>query len=140
MESGYGLEIDHTDEVLHRVELFRSVCDQIKEITGPLIKPEPELKHDCKNCPLFAECLGKGIENHILEIPRLHQTKFDRLKDLGIVCIEDIPNEFPLTDNQARVRDCVITRKPFVGSQLRSDLEAISWPAFYLDFETRLLS
>lgn len=130
------VEIDHTDEVLDRVELFESVCDQVKEITETLIKPEPELKRDCKNCPLFAECLGKGIENHILEIPRLHQTKLDRLKDLGIVCIEDIPDEFPLTDKQARVRDCVITRKPFVGSQLRSDLEAISWPTFYLDFET----
>ena len=130
------VEIDHTDEVLDRVKLFESVCDQIKEITGALIKPEPELKRDCKNCPLFAECLGKGIENHILEIPRLHQTKFDRLKDLGIVCIEDIPNEFPLTDNQVRVRNCVIARKPFVDSQLRSALETISWPAFYLDFET----
>jgi hypothetical protein len=79
---------------------------------------------------------GKGIDNHILEIPRLHKTKFDSLKESGIVCIEDIPNGFPLTDNQARVRNCVITGKPFVSSQLRSDLEGITWPAFYLDFET----
>jgi len=41
-----------------------------------------------------------------------------------------------LTDNQARVRECVLTGRPFVGNQLRSDLEDIVWPVFYLDFET----
>lgn len=130
------IEIDHTAEVLVKAELFKTIWDQVKEMTGAQIKPDPEIKIECKDCPLFAECLGKGIENHILEIPRLHRTKFDRLKESGIVCIEDIPNGFPLTDNQARVRDCVITGKPFVSNQLRSDLESIIWPAFYLDFET----
>lgn len=130
------IEIDHTAEVLVKAELFKTIWDQIKEITAAQVRPDPELRRDCKVCPLFPECLGKGIENHIVEIPRLHQTKFDRLKELGIVCIEDIPNEFPLTDNQARVRNCVITGQPFVSNQLRSDLENIVWPAFYLDFET----
>ena len=128
--------VNHTGEVLAKVELFDTIWDQIKEITGAQIKPDPEIKIECKNCPIFTECLGKGIDNHILEIPRLHKTKFDSLKESGIVCIEDIPNGFPLTDNQARVRNCVMTGKPFVSSQLRSDLAGITWPAFYLDFET----
>ena len=130
------LEIDHTDEVLARVEMFESVRAEIDEITRERNKPEPVLQRECKNCPLFAECLGKGVENHILSIPRLSQAKFDSLKELDIVCIEDIPGNFPLTDNQARIRDCVITGEPFIGSQLKSSLEAIEWPAFYLDFET----
>lgn len=132
------LEIDHTDEVLVRVGTFESVRAEIDEITRERNKPEPVLQRECKNCPLFAECLGKGIENHILRIPRLSQAKFDSLKELDIVCIEDIPGDFPLTDNQARITDCVITRKPFVGNQLRSSLEAIEWPAYYLDFETMM--
>ncbi|GAG77544.1 unnamed protein product, partial [marine sediment metagenome] len=104
------LEIDHTDEVLVRVEMFESVRAEIDELTRGRSKPEPALQRGCKNCPLFAECLGKGIENHILYIPRLSQAKFDSLKELGIVCIEDIPSDFPLTSNQARIRDCVVTR------------------------------
>jgi len=130
------LEIDHSDEVLPRVEMFESVHTKIDEVTRGRNKPEPVLQRECKNCPLFAECLGKGIENHILRIPRLSQAKFDSLKELDIVCIENIPGDFPLTDNQARIRDCVITGEPFIGNQLRSSLEAIGWPAFYLDFET----
>jgi hypothetical protein len=69
-------------------------------------------------------------------MPRLSQSKFDELTELGIVCIEAIPDGFPLTENQARVRDCVLTKKPFVGDRLQTELRSISWPAFYLDFET----
>lgn len=130
------LGIDHTDEVLVRVGKFESARAEIDKITRGRSKPEPVLQLECKNCPLFAECLGKGIENHILCIPRLNQAKFDSLKELDIVRIEDISSDFPLTDNQARIRDCVITGKPFIGNQLRNSLEAVEWPAFYLDFET----
>jgi len=77
------VEIDHTDEVLHRVEVFDSVYDQINLITQAPVKPPPELLRECKNCPLFKECLGRDIKYHILEIPRLHQTKFEQLKELG---------------------------------------------------------
>jgi len=130
------VEIDHTDDVLPRAAVFESVCPEIDELTKGRDKPEPGLKRGCKNCPLFAECVGKGVENHILHIPRLSQSKFNSLKEFSIVCIEDIPSDFPLTNNQARVRDCVMTRDPFIGAQLRGGLEAIEWPAFYLDFET----
>ena len=50
--------------------------------------------------------------------------------------IEDIPPTFELTPYQATVRDCVVTRKPWVRKQLKEELDAITWPAFYLDFET----
>jgi hypothetical protein len=100
--------------------------NQIKEITGAQTKPDPEIKIECKDCLVFRECLAKGIDYHILEIPRLHKTKLDSLKKSGIVCVEDIPSGLPLTDNQAMVRNWVITGKPFVSSQLRSDLEGIA--------------
>jgi CRISPR/Cas system-associated exonuclease Cas4 (RecB family) len=130
------VEIDHTDEVLDRVEIFKPFWEQIEEITRKSVKPEPELRFECSQCELFKECIGRGIENHIFDIPRLSQSKFDKLMELGIVCIEDIPDGFPLTENQARVRNCVQTKKPFIGDKLKNELESISWPAYYLDFET----
>lgn len=89
-----------------------------------------------QKCEIFKECLGKNIENHIFDIPRLTQKKFDKLIRLGAVCIEEIPNGFPLTPNQEKVRECVQSKKPFVGKSLKSELGSISWPAFFLDFET----
>lgn len=130
------LEIDHTDEVVVRVEQFKPFWQQIEEMTRELVKPEPQLLFECRKCEIFKECLGEGIENHIFEIPRLSQSKFDRLTEYGIICIEDISDRFPLTENQARVRDCVQTKKPFVGNRLKSELRSISLPVYYLDFET----
>jgi len=130
------IEVDHTDDCLERTELLRGYWDQIEKVTAVPTMPEPDLQLICKKCPLFCECLGKGIENHVLELPRLSEKRFGGLKELGVFCIEGIPSDFPLTDNQARIKDCVITGEPFIGNQLRSSLEAIEWPAFYLDFET----
>jgi len=131
------IEIDHTDEVLARAgEFYAVLFDYVKTITGAPTKPQPELRRDCKNCPLFGGCMGRDIKNHILEIPRLSQPKFEQLREQNVTCIEDIPEGFPLTENQSRVRACVITQQPFIGDQLADDLLGIIWPAFYLDFET----
>ncbi len=130
------LEIEHTDEVLARVEEFKHFWQQVEEITRATVKPEAKLVFECRKCGLFTDCLGKDIENHIFDIPRISQSKFDGLTELGIICIEDIPDRFPLTENQARVKDCVQTKNPFVGDGLKSQLASILWPAYYLDFET----
>ena len=134
------VRINHTDEVLDRVEEFKPIWEQIEEITRKSIKPEPKLRFDCRICDIFKKCLGRGIDNHIFDIPRLNSSKFDRLTECGIVCIEDIPDGFPLTENQTKVRNCVKTKKPFVGDKLKNELKSISWPAYYLDFETVMLA
>ncbi len=129
-------EIDHTDEVLDRIKEFFPLQEQIEAITRKSVKPEPILRFECRKCPVFEECLGENIENHIFDIPRLSKSKFNELTDSDIVCIEDIPEGFQLTGNQSKVRDCVQTKEPFIGPNLKDELESISWPAYYLDFET----
>jgi len=130
------VEIDHTDEVLNRVEEFKPFWEPIEKITKKSVKPESKLCYECRKCELFKGCLGRDIENHIFDIPRLSQSKFDKLTELGIVRIVDIPNGFPLTENQNRVKDCVQLKKLFIGNELKNELECISWPASFLDFET----
>lgn len=100
--------------------------------------PEPDLQLICKKCPLFYDCLGKEIENHVLELPRLSEKRFSGLKELGIFCINDIPEDFELTEHQAMVRSCVIDQSPWVSEELKNELDSIEWPAFYLDFETTM--
>lgn len=72
----------------------------------------------------------------IFEIPRLSEPKFKKLMSLGVVSIENIPDIFPLTENQQVVKNCVQSGKPFIADGLRNELESISWPPYYLDFET----
>ncbi|MCK4787283.1 MAG: DUF2779 domain-containing protein [Desulfobacteraceae bacterium] len=129
-------EIDHTQDVMRRVEEFKPLWEQIDELTSRGEKPAAELRFDCRKCETFRECLGQGIENHVFEIPRLSPPKFEKLKELGIVSIEDIPDDFELTDNQKRVSDSVRSNAPFIGDDLGSELQPISKPCYYLDFES----
>jgi len=130
------VKIDHTNKVQSRVEFFRPYWEPVEKITRAPRKPESKLKFVCKRCELFEECLGAGIKNHIFDIPRLSEKKYGELMARGIVRIEDIPDSFPLTDRQARVRDCVKKNKPFIGAELKGCLESLSWPVYYLDLET----
>ncbi len=129
-------EIDHTAEVLERVGEFQLFWGLVESETRSETQPEPELRFECRKCEIFKDCLNRGIENHIFDLPRISQPKFDSLKESGILSIEGIPNTFPLTPNQARVRECVINNVPFIGHRLGNELSSIVWPAFYLDFET----
>lgn len=129
-------KIDHTPEVLNRVKEFATLWEKIEEITKEANKPESQLKYECKDCEIFEECLGKNIENHIFDIPRLGQAKFEQLKSVGIVKIEDIPDTFSLTKTQSIVHNSVLSGKVYATNKLKDELDSISWPAFYLDFES----
>jgi hypothetical protein len=130
------IEIEHTDEVLQRVEELEVFMDEVDRSTGNENIPDALLRFGCKKCPLFKECQGQDIENHIFDIPRLSKSKFEGLDESNIICIEDIPDDFPLTANQSRVKVCVQSRQPYVSSSLKTKLDEVSWPAFFLDFET----
>jgi predicted RecB family nuclease len=131
-------EIDHTADSLIRALEFEKYWDIVKRQLEIETKPVPELRFACRDCDLFSECVGKDIGNHIFEIPRISQKKFDLLVAKGIFTIEDIPDTFELTENQSMIRTCVISKQPWVSPQLQHTLNAIIWPAYYLDFETTM--
>jgi hypothetical protein len=127
---------DHTDEVQERVALFKPYWDTVEEATRAPSKPNPKLRFTCKKCELFTQCIGAGIKNHIFEIPRLSQKKYDELAKRGIVSVKDIPDSFELTEIQSLVRECVKKNQPAIGPELMKFLGNLSWPVYYLDFET----
>ena len=88
-------------------------------------------------CLFYGHCHTDEPEHPIGELPRLSQRIEKRLKGLGIRDIGNIPSDAPgLSDVQRRVRDSVISGKPFVGSDLGERLSGIEFPASFLDFET----
>lgn len=132
------VEIDHTDEVMERADAFNSLWKQIDSITGSPDKPDPVSCYECRDCVHSGECVLKGIDDPIFDLPRLNQSKFEDLRKLNILDLADIPKDFSLTDNQVIVRDCVQTNKIFIRSELKNELDSILWPACYLDFETMM--
>ena len=88
-------------------------------------------------CPLYGHCHTDEPEHPIGELPRISRRVEERLKGLGIRDIGSIPSDATgLSAEQRRVRDSVITGKPYVGSDLGERLSGIEFPASFLDFET----
>jgi hypothetical protein len=129
------IEIEHTDKVLWQAEEFSS-NNEVKRMLLGSTKPEAKLIFGCKTCPFFPECTGKGISNHIFDLPRLSQKKFEQLRELNIASIESLPDDFPLTEYQDRIRKCIKRREIFIAPIFKKTLNKITWPAYYLDFET----
>jgi hypothetical protein len=65
----------------------------------------------------------------------LGKPKQAELESLGIHQISDIPQDFPLTANQTKVRDCTVNNEVYISPQLGSSLREITYPIYYLDFE-----
>jgi hypothetical protein len=109
---------------------------QIKEVLLDSNEPQSKLGWVCRQCPDFEECLGKGIDYPVFDLPRLREEKFNQLAAMGTFALADIPKNFKLTPNQQKVRDAAVKHTPIISEGLADALGCIQWPAYYLDFET----
>lgn len=88
-------------------------------------------------CPFFAHCHRDEPEHPTRELPRLADSMWLQLKESGIHDIAAIPPDFPqLNALQRRVRESVISWRPFIAQDLGPKLRNIAFPASFLDFET----
>ena len=55
---------------------------------------------------------------------------------MGVSTVDEIPNSFPLTAIQQRIRDCVVESREYVDPALRDALNDVRFPVHFLDFET----
>ena len=127
---------DCTVEVFDKVEEYSKILPDIKNILQSETVLEPSLKVMCKNCDMFSSCMGKDIEYHIFDLPRLSVLVFDELAKQKIYQIKDIPETTELTQMQKVVKDCVVNDKIFVNENLKFELDKIAFPCYYLDFES----
>lgn len=119
-------------KMMEYIDISQKAFDDIESDT----MPEPYLKRNCKNCPVFETCMGKGVKNHIFDLPRLSGLAIEELIAAGIDTIENVPEDFELTEQQQIVKNCVLTNTTYVSDNLKTELENIKYPVFYLDFES----
>jgi predicted RecB family nuclease len=101
----------------------------------PAIEPSPHCftPHACE---FWSHCTRDQPADSILYYLRSHPKRFAALRAAGIERIADIPDDFPLTGKQARVRAVLRAGAEFVSVELGAGLAAAGPPACYLDFET----
>ena len=127
--------LDCTERVLLRLHEYESVSQKAFEEISSETMPEPYLKKNCKNCPVFDDCMGKNVKNSIFDLPRLSVPATEELISLGVDTIDKVPDEIELTEMQRIVKNCVKTGKTYVSENLKNEMEAIKAPFYYLDFE-----
>jgi len=103
--------------------------------------PEIEPSEHCfvpYECGYFEFCTREWEypEHPITDLPRLHATKLERLESQEIEEIGDIPDDFPLSKPQAIVRLSVVTGREHISPGLHDELDRVSYPIRYLDFES----
>ncbi|MCA6071330.1 MAG: DUF2779 domain-containing protein [Endomicrobium sp.] len=129
-------ELDCTEKVELKVQEFLSLSDKAFEDIESENMPQPYLKRTCKNCPLFDECTGKDVKNHIFDLPRLSILAMEELIALGADTIDKVPDDFELTEMQKVVKNSVLTTTNYVSENLKIEIENIKQPFYYLDFES----
>lgn len=102
---------------------------------APIIAPS---KHCNKpyGCEFWEYCTKDMPEHWVMQLSGIAQNKLDALEAMGIYDIRDIPNDFPLTAIQNRIRACVTNDEAYIAPELKDKLEDVAYPIHFLDFET----
>ncbi len=127
---------DITDDVLNAQPEIIELLNQLKDVVNLPDQLDIEPGKQCNGCEFFDHC-SKDLPKHwILKLPRLSEKKYLELREMQIKDINDIPEDFPLSANQERIRECVTKQKEYTGPSLEQALEEPAFPIYFLDFET----
>ena len=130
---------DLTDETM---SMQPEIPGQLEELKGMLaVDSAPEIQpsrhcHKPYDCEFWDHCTKDMPEFWVYNISGIGQEKLDELADMGIQAIGDIPQTFPLSQIQDRIRASVSNRQEFISDQLKAELNDVAYPVHFLDFET----
>ena len=87
-------------------------------------------------CEFFDHCNPPLPNDHVLRLPRIHASEVAKLVARSFQSIHDIPENYPLTARLRRACTSVQTGTPWFSRELKETLEALSYPLYFMDFET----
>ena len=90
------------------------------------------------DCAYYAHCTRDLVfpEHPVTDLPRISRKTLEQLDADGIDEIPQVPDDFPLTDLQERVREAVRSGSEYISDDLGDVLREIQYPVYHLDFET----
>jgi predicted RecB family nuclease len=115
--------------------LLRAQRKALAQPSAPDISPGPQCT-DPYTCEFFNRCNPEPPEHHISFLPRLSVKKQGVLVELGVSLISEIPEDFPLTEIQARAHASVTTGQTWISEALPEELFQLKYPLFFMDFES----
>ncbi len=118
------------------------IPERLAQFKTMLERPDPPKilpSRHCKNpyeCEFWDHCTRSMPENWAMELSGITEKKLMELAAEGIHDILDVPENYPLTMIQARIRDCVHKGSETIAPELKEALRNVEYPIHFLDFET----
>jgi hypothetical protein len=121
-------------------DLKGETSDIISELRIMLNGKEPKIdpgSHCSKpfNCPFYENCVPAPKEYPVGILPNIRQVAGELIAE-GIEDVRDIPDGRLSNPTQERVRRVTINGGAEIDPRYQSELNAIEYPRYYLDFET----
>ena len=133
---------DLTQEARSRLAEVRKSLPGLFSVLSQPVEPEARTtKKRCGEpyrCERFDACMGRNPDDWVGLLYRIKAGRLDELFELGIDAISKIPDDFQLSELQARAVDAAKTGVPWISEDLGAALEGFGPPAYYMDFETML--
>ena len=104
---------------------------------APMVEPGAHC-HAPHACEFYADCTAAKPADWIAYLPRLAARRAAALAAMGIDTISAIPPEFPLSRQQAVIRNVLASGQSYVAPDLARLLTGFGPPAAYLDFEAMM--
>jgi hypothetical protein len=130
---------DLTDEICRRRESIVNQLETLKIVISSDSAPDISPSRHCPNpykCEFWEHCTKDKPDFWVMDLTGITSQKFGQLTEIGVESIGDIPENFPLTALQERIRQCVTSNQEFISPDLRSELLGVEHPIHFLDFDT----
>ena len=133
--------------------LFRNVTQRVRDLQPTLLfqlqsqfrvldmptPPDVPTGPHCTNpivCEFFRHCNHPKPNDYIGYIPRLRVSAIEKLEQMGIESVHDIPADFELSEFQRRACAAMQTGQPRFSEELKTEFESLRYPLCFMDFET----
>lgn len=126
------------EDTVSEAEISDRLEEQFRILNQPRPPEIPPGRH-CEDpvvCEFYDHCNPELPANHVSLLPQMRADKLQELTDSGVVSIEQVPDDFPLSEKQRLAVDCMKTGKPFFNPELAGELSALRYPLCFMDFET----
>lgn len=131
---------DVTDQVDQLMDNVPDDLETFKTILDGDVEPVVLIGKQCDNphtCPFKDYCWEFVPEPSIFDIPRLSWDKKNRLVEMGIFSLNNLPVDLALTEYQRAYVDMVLKKQPEIDAEaVRNKLSELEYPIHFLDFET----
>lgn len=133
IESVHDQVLEAQKSVEENIEKFKEVLRR-KKIPGIDIGPYCSNPYDCS---FLGHCWDHIPEYSIFNIGNLKADKKFELYQMGIINLEDVPNDYKLSNGQRLQVESHISQKSYIDKKAIKDfLNSIAYPHYFLDFET----